>query len=74
MNLKDFKEWLNQFPDDTIVEVSVEYMGLNSYYSEFRTFDKNDDDHYTFIDLNGNPHVAQDNPNYNKRFLQLGSN
>ena len=20
MNLKDFKEWLNQFPDDTIVE------------------------------------------------------
>lgn len=74
MKLKDFKEWLNQFPDDTVVEVSVEYMGLNSYYSEFRTFDQNDDDHYSFIDLVGNPHVKPNCEHYNKRFLQLGSN
>lgn len=74
MNLKDFKEWLNQFPDDTIVEVSVEYMGLNSYYSEFQTFDQNNTDHYSFIDLVGNPYVEPDDPNYNKRFLQLGYN
>ena len=74
MKLKDFKEWLNQFPDDTVVEVSVEYRGLNSYYSEFRTFDQNDDDHYSFIDLVGNPHVKPNCENYNKRFLQLGSN
>ena len=74
MKLKDFKEWLNQFPDDTVVEVSVEYMGLNSYYSEFRTFDQNNDDHYSFIDLVGNPHVKPNCENYNKRFLQLGSN
>ena len=75
MNLKDFKEWLNQFPDDTIVETLVVKWG---YYNDvdvtFTPFDQNNADLYDFIDLEGNPHVTQENPNYNKRFLYLGSN
>ena len=74
MNLKDFKEWLNQFPDDTVVETLDVNWGYTNADVTFTSFDQNNDDHYTFIDLQGNPHIAQDNPNYNKRFLQLGSN
>ena len=71
MNLKDFKEWLNQFPDDTIVEVSEEQGGYERY-SSFKVFDP--DDHSNYLDLTGNPHVKPDSELYNKRFLQLGSN
>ena len=73
MNLKDFKEWLNQFPDDTIVETLDVNWGYTNAVVTFTPFDQNNDDHYTFTDLNGNPHVTQENPNYNKRFLGLGS-
>ena len=42
MKLKDFKEWLNQFPDDTIIEVSVERGTSYQAYSCFDEFDPDD--------------------------------
>lgn len=72
MKLKDFKEWLNQFPDDTIIEVSVERGTSYQAYSCFDEFDP--DDHSNYLDLTGNPHVKPDSELYNKRFLQLGYN
>jgi len=71
MKLKDFKEWLNQFPDDTIVEVSVEQGGYERY-SSFEAFDP--DDHSFYCDYIGNHIVKPESSLYNKRFLQLGSN
>jgi len=72
MNLKDFKEWLNQFPDDTIIEVSVERGTSYQAYSCFDEFDP--EDHSNYLDLTGNPHIKVDSELYNKRFLQLGYN
>lgn len=72
MKLKDFKEWLNQFPDDTIIEVSVE---RGRSYQSFSCFDEFDpDDHSNYLDLVGNPNIKSDSELYNKRFLQLGYN
>lgn len=70
MKLKDFKEWLNQFPDDTIVEVSEEQRGYERY-SSFTVFDP--DDHSFYCDYRNNPLVERSSSLYNKRILQLGS-
>ena len=70
MKLKDFKEWLNQFPDDTIVQVPEEQGGYERY-SSFKVFDP--DDHSLYADYINNPMVRPDNFLYNKRILQLGS-
>lgn len=70
MKLKDFKEWLNQFPDDTIVEV-LEERGGYERYSSFTAFDT--DDNSIYCDYTDNPMVRPDNFLYNKRILQLGS-
>ena len=70
MKLKDFKEWLNQFPDDTIVEVSEEQRGYERY-SSFKVFDP--DDHSFYCDYTDNPIAGPDSSLYNKRILQLGS-
>lgn len=74
MLLKDFKEWLSHFPDDTIVEILVVKWGYNDADVTFTPFDQNNEDHYDFIDLEGNPYVTQESPNFNKSFLYLGSN
>lgn len=70
MKLKDFKEWLNQFPDDTIVEVPEEQGGYERY-SSFKVFDP--DDHSYYRDYINRPTVRPDSYLYNKRILQLGS-
>lgn len=63
MNLKDFKEWLNQFPDDTVVETISVSWGYSEADVHFIAF--NPDEHSLYF---RGQHESQ------KSFLQLGSN
>lgn len=70
MKLKAFREYLAQFPDDTIVEVLV--VASLTYGGDAASFDEFNEDYATFSDLRGNPHIRPDKPYYNKRYLRLG--
>lgn len=72
MKLKDFKEWLNQFPDDTIVKVSVSQRINYATYCSFEQF--NPDEYHDFHSTVGNPRIKPDDHRFNKSILHLGSN
>lgn len=54
MNVKEFKEWLEQFPDDTVVEV-IETIdrGYDGTVVTIRDFTGEKFDDYEFIDYKG---------------------
>ena len=74
MKVKDFKEWLNNFDDDVIVEVLIQdeadtYQAYGACVSE----EFNDtDDHYDYVDFNGNQFVKPEDSFYGKKILKLG--
>lgn len=53
MNIVDFKEWLEQFPDDTeiVITVSKNEYSYGEYYEfvSYEIFDPEDFHHWTFI-------------------------
>jgi len=73
MNVKQFKDWLEQFDDDVIVEVGVQghapiYHSFGEVYErEFIGF--NDYNYTSFV---GNNLVSEDQSFYNKKYLFLG--
>lgn len=73
MNIKEFKEWLNQFPDDTIVEVietiDMNYNGTAVTTTEFMGEEYTD---YELTDYTDNQFVKPNSPWYGKRFIKLG--
>lgn len=75
MNIKEFKEWLNQFDDDVIVEVLVqdEPSGYESYgacYGSEFTGDELED--YEYVDFTGNRLINPEHSYFNKKILTLG--
>lgn len=76
MNRKQFQEWLNQFPEETIIEVGVqqEPKAYQSYGDvQFEKSRDGEYEHYTLIDFRNNPFVNEEHRHYGKVFLQLGS-
>ncbi len=75
MNIKEFKEWLNQFDDDVIVKVLVQKEApmYESYgeavQTEFTGEKWEDHDH---VDFRGNRFTKPHEPHYNKKYLILG--
>lgn len=72
MNIKDFKEWLNNFPDDTIIEVVQAtwggYGGGDILVTEFEA-----DDHcFEYTDFVNNQFVKPEDEFLNKKYLLLG--
>lgn len=76
--IKEFKEWLNRFPDDTIIEVGIQQMSSNfeSYGAinfESPKLDGGDCGHgWEFIDFRNNRFVKEDEPHFGKCYLRLG--
>jgi len=75
MNIKQFKEWLDQFDDDTIVQVLIKEPAL--LYESFGDaqpweFTGNEYGDYEYTDFSGNPFVEETAPYYEKKFLCLG--
>jgi len=69
--VKQFKEWLNQFPDDTIVEVPI--CIKNSIKMKSIEFsEKTSGCGWEFLDFRNNQFTKPDEEHYNKTYLQLG--
>ena len=76
--VKEFKEWLNRFPDDTIVRFGYQQRS-GSYESygpvKFKSPILQDIDYgsgWDYIDFTGNEFVGNSDERYNKRYLDLG--
>ena len=76
--IKEFKEWLNRFPDDTIIEVGFqEKAGIYESYGaiRFNTLELKDSDSgngWEFTDLRNNQFIKEDSPSFGKSYLTLG--
>ena len=76
--IKEFKEWLNRFPDDTIVEVGIQQMaGVDEAYGDvhFESPKLEDNDCGTgweFIDFRNNKFVKESSPYFGKCYLSIG--
>ncbi len=75
MNVKQFKEWLEQFDDDTVVQVLIKepaplYESFGDAQPEEFTGDEDGD--YVYEDFFGNPFVEETAPYYEKKLLCLG--
>lgn len=77
MKNSDFRKWLEQFPDDTIIECVCRYdtgswNGCDSV--ETFEFDPEDTDMWYYVDFINNPHVTPQHKYYNKKYLLIGEN
>jgi len=85
VTIKEFRKWLEQFPDETIVEVVRQEppVGYNSYgltYTESpnisnkEIFDYSDisNDGWTFNDYRNNTCVKEGDKRFGKTYLLLG--
>lgn len=73
MNVKEFKEWISQFPDDTIVEVIEAFdCGYNGTGVTVKEFAGAEFEDYEYTDFTGNQFVTPDRSCYNKRYIKLG--
>ena len=76
--VKEFKNWLSRFPDDTIIEIAIqESPSMYQSYGavEFQGIDLEDSDIGTgweFIDFANNQFVKKEDTHYGKRYLLLG--
>ena len=76
--IKDLKEWLNRFPDDTIIEFGIQqragnYESYGAVNFESPNLTDNDiGDGWEFTDFRSNQFVKKDAPCYGKCYLRLG--
>lgn len=76
--IKDLKEWLNRFPDETIVEFGVQ--GKSGNYESYGplnfitpTLDSIDSgDGWEFMDFRTNPFVKEKDEAFGKCYLRIG--
>jgi hypothetical protein len=75
---KDLQEWLNRFPEDTIIEFGIqqEAVAYQSYGSvEFETpklEDSDIGDGWEFIDFRNNKFVKPGSKHFGKCYLRIG--
>lgn len=75
---KDLQEWLNRFPEDTIIEFGIQQKawGYESYdYVDFDTPKLEDNDignGWDFLDFRENKFTSPDSKHYGKCYLRIG--
>lgn len=73
--IKELKEFLDKFPQETIVEVLVENSYISDYYPiyEFKELDLSEyDGYHNYYDFKDNQFVKKDDPRKNNKYLELG--
>ena len=76
--IKEFKEWLNRFPDETIIEIAIQQRSCNyeSYGPiQFKAIDFDDSDMgegWEFNDFRNNKFIKPDSFYFGKCTLELG--
>jgi len=70
MNRVEFQKWLDQFPEDTEIEVVL--FTRDDSAAIVVPFDEFNDNHHDFVDFTGNPFVDLGRDVYDKKYLRLG--
>ncbi len=73
--VKELKEWLNRFPEETIVEVGIKRDCGDYDTYDFKTPILDDGDKgigWEFTDFKNNKWVNEDSPHFGKCYLQFG--
>jgi hypothetical protein len=76
--IKEFKEWLNRFPEETIIEIGFQQRAGNyeSYgaveFNEMKLEDSDCGDGWEFTDFRNNKFVDEDAAHYGKCYLTIG--
>ena len=76
--VKEFKKWLNRFPDNTEIEIAVqEESSMYQSYGpvSFVALDLEDNDNgngWEFMDFRNNQFVKETEPHYKKVYLRIG--
>lgn len=76
MNRKQFQEWLDQFPEETIIEVAVQQSAPSYFpYGEVKFEIFSDDPYvtYEYTDFTNNKFAKETDEYYGRKYLQLGS-
>ncbi len=75
MNRKQVQEWLNQFPEDTEIDVIIqeESTGYESYGEAVAKKFEGTEEQFDFVDFTGNRFIKKEEPHFNKRYLTIGS-
>ena len=75
--VKELKEWLNRFPDDTIVQVLKQDSSSPGNGANFGDLILDDDldfgEGWDYADYSKNKNLIPGDPLYNKKYLALGS-
>lgn len=71
MNRREMQEWLEQFPEDTEIEVVVVEAGTG-WHGDTNSVVAFTGEECEFVDFRGNQFVKEDSPHFNKKFLHLG--
>lgn len=75
MNGKEFQEWLEQFPEDAVIEVCVGH-DAGGYYHDTVVFEQEFEGtrfhDYDFVDFTQNPHTKPTDVWFGKKLLTLG--
>jgi hypothetical protein len=76
--IKDFKKWLENFPEEAIVEIAIQQPGTNyESYGGLKfvspKIERTDiDDGWEFMDFRNNKYVKKDSFHFGKCYLRLG--
>lgn len=76
--IKELKQWLNNFPEDTIVEFAVQQpASMYQSYGDVKFLQPNlqrsdADEGWEFLDFIDNQYVKKDAPHFGKCFLRFG--
>ena len=76
--VKEFKEWLDRFPDDTIVEFGIQqpadlWEAYGSVVFESPKLQDNDyGDGWEFVDFRDNQFVRPEDDHFGKMYLKIG--
>lgn len=75
---KEFQEWLNRFPEDTIIEFAIQELAptYESYGAiNFKTPNLDDNDYgegWEFSDFTDNQFVKPGEEHFGKKYLKIG--
>lgn len=78
VTIKEFKEWLGRFPEDTIIEVGIQepHRNYESYgavnFQALKLSDCDFGDGWEFVDFRNNKFVTESSPSFGKCYLKLG--
>ena len=72
MTVRDLKKWLNNFPNNAIVEIAIQEDCGEVEFKEIELENKEIGEGWEYIDFTNNPWIEKCDKRYNKKILKFG--